>query len=298
MAILIDENTQVVVQGITGREGKMRTEVMKEYGSKVIAGVTPGKEGQEVFGIPVFNTVELAKANYPQINASAVFAPPRAAKLAVFEAIDAGIRVIGLFAERIPQQDILEVIAYARQNSSIVIGPNSPGLVSPGKCLLGMLGGTTEVARKFFKPGPAGVLSRSGGNTATICYYLNQAGVGQSTAIGTGGDAFVGASWCDLLPLFEEDEETKLVAAYGEIGTTIEEDTAELILSGRFTKPMVVYIAGRYARKGVRFGHAGAMITGSSGTTEGKKEALKKAGVMVVEHFSEIGKVARKILEG
>jgi succinyl-CoA synthetase alpha subunit len=296
MAILIDENTKVVVQGITGREGRIRAELMRNYGTNIVAGVTPGKAGERVFDIPVYNTVRSAKEKHPDINTSVIFAPPRAARESVMEAIDAGLKIIVLCAERVPQHDVLEMIAYARENGTTIIGPNTPGLISPGKSLVGMLGGTVTLANEVFKPGPVGVLSRSGGITTTICYYLCAAGIGQSTAVGIGGDTYLGSTWVDLLAHYEKDNETKVIAAYGEIGTSMEEDAAQYIMSGAFTKPMVVYISGHYAKVGVRFGHAGAIISGSGGSAAGKIQILKEAGVTVVDHFNDIGNVVKGIL--
>jgi len=297
MAILIDEKTQVVIQGITGRQAMMNTSYMLEYGTKVVAGVTPGKGGEKVSGVPVYNTVKEAKEHHPEINATAIYVPNRLAKEAALEAMDAGIHLVLIIPERVPQQDMLEVIEYARGKGSVVIGPNSPGLVSPGKALLGMIGARVSLAKEFFKEGPAGVLSRSGGNTTTLCYYLIKTGVGQSTAIGGGGDAFVGSTWTDLLPYFEKDEQTKMVVAFGEIGTTIEEEAAEMIKSGKFTKPFIAYVSGRYAKEGMRFGHAGAIITGNKGTTLSKIRSLREAGAIVVDHFGDIGLVAREVWE-
>jgi succinyl-CoA synthetase alpha subunit len=296
VSILIDEKTQVVVQGATGREAMLRIHLMKAYGTQVVAGVTPGKGGQVVDGVPVYNTVLAAMTRHPGIDASAIFVPAQAAKEAAIEALDAGIRVITLHPERVPQQDMLEVIAYARERQAYVIGPNSIGLISPGKALLGMIGGNARSAKEFFAPGPVGVLSRSGGNTTTLAYYLNKTGLGQTTAIGMGGDLFVGTTLSSFLALFEHDPETRMVAYFGEIGTSMEEDAAAFIKKGGFTKPVVAYVAGIYAKEGVRFGHAGAMITRGMGTAEGKREALREAGVHVVQHFGQIGHIAREIL--
>jgi succinyl-CoA synthetase alpha subunit len=296
MAILIDESTEVLVQGITGREAQVRVRLMKEYGTKVVAGVTPGRGGRTVEGVPVYNTVREAKEHHPSVSVSAIFVPARAAKTAAFEAIDAGIGLITLHPERVPQQDMLEVIAYARRGNSRVIGPNTIGLVSPGKSLVGMIGARADLAREFFQPGPVGVVSRSGGNTTTVCYYLNKVGLGQTTAIGMGGDAFVGTTLIDLLTLLEGDEETEMVAFFGEIGTSVEEDAAEFIKGGGFTKPFVGYVSGHYARAEMRFGHAGAMISRGRGTAQGKTEALREAGAYMVDHFDEIGQVAKRVL--
>lgn len=298
MSILVDENTEVVVQGATGREARLRIRLMQNYGTDVVAGVTPGKGGQMAEGVPVYNTVVEAKERHPGINTSAIFVPAQAAKAAAFEALDAGIGVITLHPERVPQQDMLEVIAYARRFGAHVIGPNTIGLISPGKALVGMIGGNPRSATEFFCKGPVGVLSRSGGNTTTLAFYIRQAGLGQSTAIGMGGDAFVGTTLREYLGLFAEDPETRIVAYFGEIGTTIEEDAAEFIASGGFAKPVVAYVAGRYARPDMRFGHAGAMISRGVGTAEGKRQALREAGAHVVEHFGQIGTVTSEILGG
>jgi succinyl-CoA synthetase alpha subunit len=296
MAILIDESTQVLVQGITGREAQIRVRLMKEYGTKVVAGVTPGRGGRMVEDVPVYNTVQEAQEHHPSISVSSIFVPASAAKTAAFEAIDAGIGLITLHPERVPQQDMLEVIAYARGGNTRVIGPNTIGLVSPGKSLVGMIGARADLAREFFKPGPVGVVSRSGGNTTTLAYYLNKVGLGQTTAVGMGGDAFVGTTLIDVLTLFEEDDETEMVAFFGEVGTSVEEDAAEFITQGGFTKPFVGYVSGRYARPGVRFGHAGAIVSRGRGTAQGKVAALREAGAYMVDHFGEIGEVAKKVL--
>jgi succinyl-CoA synthetase alpha subunit len=298
VSILVDQNTRVVVQGATGREAILRIRLMKEYGTKVVAGVTPGKGGETVEGVPVYNTVLEAREHHPEINTATIFVPAMVAKVAAMEALDAGISVITLHPERVPQQDMLEVIAYARRCGGYVIGPNTIGLISPGKALVGMIGGNATSAREFFRPGPVGILSRSGGNTTTLAFYINQAGLGQTTAIGMGGDAFVGTTLRDLLALFEQDPETQMVAFFGEIGTSMEEDAATFIRDGGFTKPMVAYVSGVHARPDVRFGHAGAMISRGVGSAQAKREALRAAGVHVVEHFGEIGRVAREILGG
>jgi succinyl-CoA synthetase alpha subunit len=296
MAILIDENAQVLVQGITGREAQIRVRLMTEYGTNVVAGVTPGRGGQTVEAVPVYNTVQEAKERHPGITVTSVFVPARAAKTAAFESIDAGISVITLHPERVPQQDMLEVIAYARQSDARVIGPNTIGLVSPGKSLVGMIGGRADLAKEFFRPGPVGVISRSGGNTTTLAYYMNAAGLGQTTAIGMGGDAFVGTTLIELLTEFEKDDETEMVAFFGEIGTSVEEDAARFIKAGGFTKPFVGYVSGRYARSDVRFGHAGAIVSRGKGTAQGKVDALREAGAHMVDHFGDIGRVAVDVL--
>jgi succinyl-CoA synthetase alpha subunit len=296
MAILIDESTEAIVQGITGREARIRVRTMMRYGTRIVAGVTPGRGGQFVDNIPVSSTVEEARSNHPGINASAIFVPARFARNAAFEAIDAGIKLITLHPERVPYQDMLEVIAYAKQHGAIVIGPNTLGLISPERALLGMIGGSSEVVREWFMPGPVGVISRSGGSTATLCYYLTQKGIGQSTAISVGGDACVGTTWVDLLPLFEQDPETRVVVAFGEVGTSIEVDAAQMLVNKEFTKPLIAYIAGRYARPGVRFGHAGALVGSIYETVENKQKVLKESGAYIVDHLPDIGETVAKVL--
>jgi succinyl-CoA synthetase alpha subunit len=290
------EDLRVAAGILRGRSVARGVRLMKEYGTTVVAGVAPGRGGNTVEGVPVYNSVEEAKENHPGITVSSIFVPARAAKTAAFEAIDAGIGVITLHPERVPQQDMLEVIAYARRGTVRVIGPNTVGMVSPGKCLVGMIGGRADLAKEFFQPGPVGVISRSGGYTTTLAYYLNRAGLGQSTAIGRGGDAFVGTTLIDLLTEFEADDETEMVAFFGEIGTSVEEDAAEFVKAGGFTKPLVGYVSGRFARSDVRFGHAGAIVTRSRGAAQGKISALRGAGAHMVDHFGETGDVASKVL--
>jgi succinyl-CoA synthetase alpha subunit len=294
MAILVDENTEVLIQGITGREATIRAGVMKGYGTKVVCGVTPGRGGTEVSGIPVYNTVEEAREKHPNVSLTAVFVAARFAKGAAFEALDAGIKIVIMIPERLPHQDMLEIIDKAREKGATLLGPNCIGVVSPGKAIVGMIGGTPELARTIFTEGYCGVLSRSGGNTTSTSYYLTKAGVGQSTCIAVGGDAFIGATFADLLPLFEEDEQTKAVAAFGEIGTTIEEDAARLIRKGKFTKPFVIYLGGKYMQEDTRFGHAGAIVSRGRGTTQEKEKVLRYAGAYMVDHLGDIGEVVKK----
>jgi succinyl-CoA synthetase alpha subunit len=298
VAILLNEHTEVVVQGITGREARLRARVMRDYGTRVVAGVTPGRGGQQLGDIPIYDTVEEARAFHPALSASAIFAPARFARSATLEALSAGIRLITLHAERVPHQDMLEIVAHARRCGARVIGPNALGVISPGRALLGMFAGTAEVAREWFMPGPVGVISRSGGSTATLAYYLTKAGIGQSTVVSVGGDAHIGTTWADLLPMFEQDEQTRAVAAFGEIGTEIEAEAADVIRRGGFTKPLVFYIAGRYARPGVRFGHAGALIGSARGTFESKVQALREAGAFFVDHLPDLPGVVAQVLAG
>jgi succinyl-CoA synthetase alpha subunit len=289
MAILIDETTLTVIQGITGQSGRRRVRFLRQAGTALVAGVTPGRRGETVEGVPVYHTVREAAEHHPGLAASLVLVPPAGAKEAVLEAIEAGIRVIVLTAERMPQQDTMEIIAASRSCGAFVVGPNSPGIIAPGRANLGGLGGRYDMMRLMFREGRIGLISRSGGNAGTLGYYLAKAGLGVSTGVGVGGDAFTGCTWTDLMERFEADPETDAVIAYGEIGGVYEENAAAMIAAGKFTKPFVAYIGGRNARAGMRFGHAGALIARGSGDAEHKRRALREAGATVVDHLDEIG---------
>ena len=297
MSILIDENTTVVIQGITGREGSARARFMLDYGTKVLGGVTPGRGGSEVWGLPVFNNVKEATEKFGPIEASVTFVPGPQVKDAVIEAIEAGVKFILVPAERVPLHDSLEMIALARKKGSRIQGPGSLGLLSVGKAAMGWLGGSEEFAREIFKPGPVGVMSRSGGQTSTVVWSLTSAGIGITTAMHIGSEPVVGSSFAEILPLFEADEETKAVVLFGEIGTVAEEEAAEVVKEGGFTKPLVAYIAGRTLPAGMRFSHASAIIERGRGTAESKVKALEAVGAHVVEHPQDIAVVLTKILK-
>ena len=298
MAILIDENTKVLIQGITGREGSARTRFMLDYGTKVLGGVTPGRGGSEVWGAPVFNSVKEATEEFGPIDASVTFVPGPQVKNAVIEAIEAGVKFVLVPAERVPLHDSLEMIALARREGARILGPGSLGLLSAGKAAMGWLGGSEEFAREIFKPGPVGVMSRSGGQTSTVVWSLMEAGIGTTTAMHVGAEPVLGSSFAEILPLFEDDEETKAVVLFGEIGTVAEEEAAEVVKEGRFTKPLVAYIAGRTLPAGMRFSHASAIIEGGRGTADSKVRALGEVGAYVVEHPQEIAASLTKILKG
>ena len=277
MGVLVNENTRVIVQGITGRAGSRHTKTMLEYGTKIVAGVRPGAAGEEVHGIPVYNTVSSALEEH-DANASILFVPPNLVKGAALEAIEAGIKLVVIVAEHVPLHDTLEIIDTAQKFDARVIGPNTPGLISPKeKCKLGFL------PDRYVIPGPVGILSRSGTSLYEILYRLSSAGIGQSTCIGVGGDPVVGMSFKELLPEFEEDPETKVILLVGEIGGTMEEDAAELIKKGKITKPVVAFLAGYSVPPGRQVGHAGAIITGEKGSIESKLKAFKDAGVKIAE---------------
>ncbi len=291
MAVLVDENTRVIVQGITGREGSFHTKLMLEYGTKIVAGVTPGKGGAVVHGVPVYDTMEEAVAEHPEANASIVFVPARFAADAVYEAIDAGMKVVVVITEHIPVHETLEFVNYAKRKGTVIIGPNCPGIISPGKTKIGIMPG------HVFAPGPVGIVSRSGTLTYEIAYALTRAGLGQTTAIGIGGDPVVGLTFTEAMELFEKDPDTKALVLIGEIGGDMEERAAMMVKEGRFTKPVVAFVAGRTAPPGKRMGHAGAIIMMGTGTYEGKVKALEEAGIRVARTPMEIPKLVREALE-
>ena len=289
MSILVHENTQVVVQGITGTEGTFHVQRMKEYGTKIVAGVTPGKGGTTHLGVPVFNTVEEAVAQ-TGANASAIFVPPFFAAEAVMEAAEARVGVIVCITEGIPTFDMIKVKAYLGGRESALIGPNTPGIISPGKCKIGIMPG------HICKRGTIGIISRSGTLTYEAIQQATKLGYGQSTAVGMGGDPIIGLKFIDFLKRFKEDEETEAVILIGEIGGTAEEEAAEYIRR-EFNKPVVGFIAGQTAPPGRRMGHAGAIIAGGKGTAAEKIEALKKAGVHVAISPADIGSMLKRALE-
>jgi len=296
MSILIDEKMRVVIQGITGREGVGRAKLMKDYGTRVVAGVTPGRKGDFVHGIPVYDTVQEANEKEGPLDASVIFIPAAFVKEAALEALDANVKLLVIVPDRVPIYDVLEIAKKAKEKGARFVGPNTLGLISPGKAVLGMIGGRAESARDWFKPGVVGVTSRSGGITSAISYYLGRAGIGQSTIIHVGGDAVVGTPHPDVAEMFERDEETQAVVMFGEIGSTQEERVADLIEERRFTKPLIAFIGGAAAKSGTRFSHAGAIIEGGRGTYEGKVRRLREVGAYVVDNFDDIPKVTADVL--
>jgi len=292
VAILVNEKSNVLVQGITGREGMVRTRLMKDYGTNIVAGVTPGRGGQEVYGVPVFDSVEEAWEKTGPLDISVIFIPASLVKNAALEALEAGVKLLVLVPDRVPIYDVLEIVRFARQKEASFVGPNTLGLVSPGKAVLGMIGGRAERAREWFRQGDIGVSSRSGGMTSAISYYLTEAGLGQSTIVHVGGDAVLGLSHPEVMELFEKDEQTKIAVMFGEIGTTQEERVADLIDKRKFTKPLIAYIGGKAAKSGTRFSHAGAIVEGGRGSYESKVKRLKEVGAQVVSSVSDIPKKA------
>mgnify|MGYP000203425530 CR=1 FL=1 len=296
MAILVDKQTRVIIQGITGREGKVRARLMKDYGTQVIAGVTPGRGGEEVHGIPVFDSVAEALEEKGPATASVIFVPATLVKEAALEALAAGVKMCVLIPDRVPIYDLLEILAVASAREAVCLGPNTLGMVSPGKALLGMIGGRAERAREWFRPGQVGVCSRSGGMTSAISYYLTKAGFGQSSIIHVGGDAVVGLGLPEIVQYFEQDDQTEVIVLFGEIGTTQEERVADLIQQGKLTKPVVAYIGGKAAKAGTRFSHAGAIIEGDRGSYESKRKCLEEAGVRVVDSIFDIPRFVNELL--
>src|SRR2546421_7839880 len=300
MAILIDEKKRVLVQGITGREGQARTRLMREYGTNVVAGVTPGKGGQTVLGVPVFNTPRDAVKSIGKIDISVFFVPAAGVKDAAISAIEAGIKLTVLVPDRVPVWDAMQIAAAAKANGAMFVGPNTLGILSPGRAVVGMIGGRAESARQWFKPANptgVGVISRSGGMASSTGYYLGQAGVKISTIVHIGGDAVLGMRIPDVALLFENDPQTDAIVIFGEIGSSQEEDLAELIAAKKVTKPVIAYIGGKAAREGTRFSHAGAIIEGNRGTHAGKVKALRDVGATVVDAFGELPDAVVKILK-
>jgi succinyl-CoA synthetase alpha subunit len=288
MSIFIDENTNVLIQGITGNQGTFHTRQMVAYGTKVAAGVSPGKGGQKVDEIPVYNSVKEAK-KYHQIDASVLFVPAKFAKDGAMEAIEAGIKVLVLIPEHIPVHDAMAIMNFAKTKDTIVVGPNTFGVVSSGKCKIGIM------PNQFFLPGPVGVVSRSGTLSYEIVGSLAAAGLGTSTVVGLGGDRVVGLDFIDVLGRFEKDPETEVIVLVGEIGGTAEEEAAEYI-GKNISKPVVAYLAGKSAPPGKRMGHAGAIIERGMGTFAGKVQALNAVGVEVATLSFEVPELVNKAL--
>ena len=289
MSILIDDNTRLLVQGITGSEGSFHARKCIEYGTKVVAGVTPGKGGSSFDTIPVFNSVEQA-VKETGANVSMIFVPPAFAADAIMEAADAGIQLVVCITDGIPTLDMVTVLSYLKGKPTRLIGPNCPGIISPGKCKVGLMPGDIHM------PGNVGVVSRSGTLTYEAVAQLTEQNIGQSTCIGVGGDPLIGTTFVDVLRLFEKDDQTKLVVLIGEIGGTAEQEASEVIQK-EMSKPVISFVAGSTAPPGRRMGHAGAIITGSSGTAKEKLAALNAAGVAIASSPAEIGIVARKVME-
>jgi len=299
MAILVDKNTRIVIQGITGREASMVTKHALAYGTKIMAGITPGKEGQLVEGVPIYNTLKRA-CREAEINTSLVYVPPAFAYDAVMEAIGNGIKLIVVITERIPRHDVAKFLSAAQEAQCTIVGPNVTGILNPeDRVKLGPIGG--DKVERCFVPGSVGVISRSGGMTAECSWMVKRAGFGVSTSVSIGGDPLIGSPPRDILNLFEKDAKTKAVVLWGEPGTRYEEDVADFVKKGGFTKPLIAHIAGRFVEnmpEGTVFGHAASMIEGDSGKPSKKIEKLDDAGCYVAEKFNDIIGILQRVLPG
>lgn len=297
MSILIDQTKRVLVQGITGREGRTRARLMKEYGTQVVAGVTPGKGGQEVDDVPVFDSVKEAWETVGAIDVSVLFIPAPIVKNGALEAIDAGVKLLVIVPDRVPIYDVLDIADAAKRAGAIFVGPNTLGVLSPGKATLGMIGGRAASARSWFFPGPVGITSRSGGITSSMAYYLAQEGIGATTLVHVGGDVVVGLPHPEVVKLFQADPETKAIVMFGEIGSSQEELVSDLVEAGEVTKPIIAFIGGKAAKSGTRFSHAGAIVEGNRGTYAGKVKRLREVGATVVEAFGELPQATAAVLK-
>jgi len=293
MSILLTKETTFIVQGITGREAVNLTRECLDYGSKVVGGVTPGRKGREVHGVPVFDTVEQAVEHHgTPVDGSVVTVPPAFTKDAVFEAIENGIKLIVVVTERIPRGDVAQMVELAGMRGARIIGPNCLGLIVPGACKMGGIGGPAKDAAKAYAPGPVGVMSRSGGMTTEISSSLTAAGLGVSTAVSIGGDAIIGSTYAELMPLFEADEQTEAIVIYTEPGGRMEAQLAEWVKENNSRLPIVAFMAGKFMdeeeMKGMSFGHAGTIVEGAEDTAAQKIVRLEEAGITVVERIDEI----------
>jgi succinyl-CoA synthetase alpha subunit len=302
MSILLTGQTTFIVQGITGREAVNLTRECLDYGSKVVGGVTPGRKGREVHGVPVFDTVEQAVAHHGgPIDGSVVTVPPAFTKDAVLEAIENGIKLIVVVTERIPRGDVAQMVELADMRGARIIGPNCLGVIVPEVCKMGGIGGPARDAAKAYAPGPVGVMSRSGGMTTEISSSLTQAGLGVSTAVSIGGDAIIGSTYAELMPLFEADEETRAIVIYTEPGGRMEAQLAEWVRENDSRLPIVAFMAGKFMddeeMKGMSFGHAGTIVEGKEDTATEKIARLEAAGIRVVERIDEIPEAVKERLE-
>lgn len=297
MSILLDPTTTVIVQGITGKEGLKAAIAMRDYGTRVAAGVTPGKGGTSVEGFPVYNTVAEALHRHPNVTCSVLYVPASVVFDACLEALEAGVTLLNIITEHVPVADAARLWAIAQYRRARIIGPSSIGVIAPGIGKIGSIGGFTP--SRSFSPGPVGVVSKSGGMCSEIAHMLTQQHIGQNTVIGIGGDRIAGSSFGDLLALFEQDTETKLVVLYGEIGGTYEEQAAAALRNKTFTKPLVACVSGLFAETlphGLHLGHAGAIIEGAEGTRDAKVRALRAAGAQVVDTVDDIAAACASLL--
>jgi len=297
MAILADENTRILVQGITGREAATFTAESLAYGAKIVAGITPGKGGTQVHGVPVYDTVATALAVHPA-DATVISVPAALVKDAALEAIQNGLRLVVIVTERIPRRDIVEVLEAAGEQGCRIVGPNTLGIISPGRTRVGMCGGSADAVRLAYTPGPIGVMSRSGGMTTELANLLTHAGLGQSTCVSIGGDPILGSTFLDLLPLYEADPDTKALVLFCEPGGNMEESLATHVLEHPSRLPVVAFIAGRFADQmpGVRFGHAASIVQEGRGSPAAKRTVLREAGLQVADRLSDIPHLVKEVV--
>ncbi|MFQ5846290.1 MAG: CoA-binding protein [Candidatus Methylomirabilales bacterium] len=297
MAILVDEKTRILIQGITGREGAAMAKDSVEYGAQIVAGVTPGKGGRQIHGVSVYDCVSHAVKEHG-MDAAVIAVPPPFARDAALEALSCGIGLVVILTERIPRKDTVEIVSFAAQQGAHVIGPNSLGIISPGKTKVGMIGGPAQDVRKAYQPGAVGIISRSGGMTTEIATLLTLNGIGQSTCVSIGGDPIVGTHYLDLIPLFARDPATAVVVLFCEPGGGAEEALADRVAREGLPVPIVAFVAGRFADRmpGTRFGHAAVMVEGKRGSTQGKIEAFRRAGLPVAEELTGIVPLVREAL--
>ncbi|PIR04316.1 MAG: succinate--CoA ligase subunit alpha [Candidatus Magasanikbacteria bacterium CG11_big_fil_rev_8_21_14_0_20_39_34] len=290
MSILLTKETRVLIQGITGKEGQKAAQSMLSYGTQVVGGVRPGKAGEMVEGRPVFNSVADAKAELGPIDITTIYVPPFAAKEAFLEAIESDIPLINTIVERIPIKDTAYCLAAAKERGIRIIGPSSLGFIAPGIGRIGVVGGPKELADQIFQPGSIGIISRSGGMTNEVSWQIRKAGMGQSTAVHVGGDLLMGTTYADLLEMFEQDIQTRAVVIYGEHGGSYEFEIVNMILQKRFTKPLAIYIGGKFTKvlpEGINIGHAGAIVARGQGAEE-KSAALASVGVMIAQTYEDL----------
>ncbi len=299
MSILINKDTTVIIQGITGREAVNLTREGLDYGTKIVGGVTPGRAGRDVYGVPVYDCVRDITSKV-HVDGSIVTVPPRFTRDAVFEAIEAGVKIIVIVTERIPRGEVAQMVELAKLRGARIIGPNCLGILSPDEAKMGGLGGPAVNVRRAFKKGPIGVMSRSGGMTTEICNTLSAAGLGQSTAVSIGGDAVIGSTYAELMPLFEADPETKAIAIYSEPGGRMEAELADWVRENKSRLPIVAFMAGRFMDEmpGMRFGHAGTIVEGKADTTADKIERMQAAGISVAERIEDIPALVEQRLKG
>jgi succinyl-CoA synthetase alpha subunit len=298
VSILISGETNFIVQGITGREAVSLTRENLDYGAKIVAGVTPGRAGREVYGVPVYDCVRDAVREHGPIEGSIVSVPPRFTRDAVFEAIDHGIELIVVVTENIPRREVAQMVEYASTHGVRIIGPNCLGIISPDEAKMGGIGGPAANTRQAYSKGNIGIMSRSGGMTTEIASTLTAAGMGQSTAVSIGGDAIIGSSYAELMPLFEADPDTHAVAIYSEPGGRMEAQLAEWLVENNSRLPVVAFMAGRFMdeMQGMRFGHAGTIVEGKADTTAEKIDRMQAAGISVAERIEEIPELIQKRL--